>query len=157
MPDIGHISLILALLASVFSAFTFVFGYRWRSPQLLATARVGLFAACGLFTVASVRLLVALLTHDFQLEYVASYTDRGLGLGTSDRQLDPERRPLPQPVTRGQDATALELHQAPRNGETEPEPAARAGDAGGGRRPAESARRRTEETRPECRPRCPRR
>src|ERR1035437_7607887 len=81
MAYIGYISLFLALLASIFSAFTFVFGYRWKSPPLLGVARSGLIATCGFFTVASIILLIALLTHNFSFEYVASYTARDLGLG----------------------------------------------------------------------------
>src|SRR3989304_4118923 len=81
MADIGYISLFLALLASVFSAVTFPFGFRAQSPPVLAAARAGMITACGLFTVASVIMLVALLTHDFRFEYVASYTARDLGLG----------------------------------------------------------------------------
>ncbi len=80
MADIGYIALLLALVASIYSAIAFVFGVRGRHPQLIDSAKNSLFAVCGLVSISVAILLYALVTHDFQIEYVASYTSRDLSL-----------------------------------------------------------------------------
>ncbi|MBI2848435.1 MAG: heme lyase CcmF/NrfE family subunit, partial [Chloroflexi bacterium] len=80
MADIGYIALFLALAVSFYSAIAFVLGGRGKEPALLASGRNALLAACGLVTVAALALLYALVSHDFQIEYVASYTSRDLPL-----------------------------------------------------------------------------
>ncbi len=80
MADIGYIALFLALVASIYAAIAFVFGVRGRHPQLISSARNGLLAVCGLVSISVAALLYALVTHDFQIEYVASYTSRDLSL-----------------------------------------------------------------------------
>ncbi len=78
MADIGYIALFLALLVSIYSAVTFIVGLRGRLPALAHSARNGLLAVCGLVSLSVILLVYALLTHNFQLEYVASYTSRDL-------------------------------------------------------------------------------
>ncbi len=80
MADIGYIALLLALVAAVYSAIAFVFGVRGRHPGLTESARNGLLAVCGLVSISVAVLVYALVTHDFQIEYVASYTSRDLSL-----------------------------------------------------------------------------
>ncbi|MFH1381854.1 MAG: cytochrome c-type biogenesis CcmF C-terminal domain-containing protein [Chloroflexota bacterium] len=74
MADIGYIALVLALLASVFSVITYILGRTERYRGLIESARKSLLIACGLVSLSILILLLALLTHNFQLEYVASYT-----------------------------------------------------------------------------------
>ena len=81
MADIGYIALFLALAVSVYSAIAYILGGRNRDAILLTSARNGLLAACGLVTVSVAALLYSLVTHDFQIEYVASYTSRDLATG----------------------------------------------------------------------------
>src|SRR3989338_9069790 len=81
MADIGYISLFLALAVSFYSAVANIIGGRGRDPVFLLSARNGLLAACGLISISVAALLYALVTHDFQIEYVASYTIRDLSLG----------------------------------------------------------------------------
>lgn len=78
MADIGYIALFLALVASIYSAIAFVFGVRGRHPALTKSAKNSLLAVCGLVSISVAILVYALLTHDFQIEYVASYTSRDL-------------------------------------------------------------------------------
>jgi cytochrome c-type biogenesis protein CcmF len=78
MADIGYIALFLALVASMYSALTFVFGVRGKHRALIESARNGLLAVCGLVSISVAVLLYALITHDFQIEYVANYTSRDL-------------------------------------------------------------------------------
>ncbi|MBI2836317.1 MAG: cytochrome c biogenesis protein CcsA, partial [Chloroflexi bacterium] len=80
MADIGYIALFLALIVSLYSAVTYTIGGRGRDTVLLASSRNALLAACGLLTVSVAALLYALITHDFQIAYVASYTDRSMSL-----------------------------------------------------------------------------
>jgi len=80
MADIGYITLFLALVASIYSAIAYIFGVRGRHPALIESARNSLFAVFGLVSISVAVLLYALITHDFQIEYVASYTNRDLSL-----------------------------------------------------------------------------
>ena len=80
MADIGYIALFLALVASIYSAIAFIFGVRGRAPALIQSARNSLLAVCGLVSISVAALIYALVTHDFQIEYVASYTSRDLSL-----------------------------------------------------------------------------
>ena len=78
MADIGYIALSLALVAAIYSAITFVFGARRRHPQLINSARNSLLAVCGLVSISVALLIYALVSHDFQIEYVALYTSHDL-------------------------------------------------------------------------------
>ncbi len=80
MADIGYIALFLALIASIYSAIAFAFGGRGKHRELINSARNGLLVTCGLVTLSVAALVYALVTHDFQIEYVASYTSRDLSL-----------------------------------------------------------------------------
>jgi len=80
MADIGYIALFLALIVSIYSAIAFVFGVRRRHLALTDSAKNSLLAVCGLVSISVAILVYALVTHDFQIEYVASYTSRDLPL-----------------------------------------------------------------------------
>ena len=80
MADIGYIALFLALVASVYSAIVFIFGARRGHQALSQSAKNGLLAVFGLTSVAVLILITALLTHNFQIEYVALYTSRDLSV-----------------------------------------------------------------------------
>ena len=74
MADIGYISLALALIFAAYAAVTYIAGQRNSHQQLLESARNGLLVCAGLMTVAVGIMLYALLTHQFNIEYVANYT-----------------------------------------------------------------------------------
>ncbi|MFC2059770.1 cytochrome c-type biogenesis CcmF C-terminal domain-containing protein [Chloroflexota bacterium] len=80
MADIGYIALILALIASIYSSITYILGIRRKQQLLKNYARSSLIAVCGLVSVSVSILLYALITHKFQIEYVALYTSRDLPL-----------------------------------------------------------------------------
>ncbi len=80
MTDLGYLALLLALLISVYAALAAFLGKRFNYPQSLASARNGVYAVGGLLTVAALALVYALVTHDFQVEYVAGYTSLDLPL-----------------------------------------------------------------------------
>ncbi|UCC16772.1 MAG: cytochrome c biogenesis protein CcsA, partial [Dehalococcoidales bacterium] len=76
MADVGYYTLIVALVTALYSAISFIIGIKRNKPAFTQSARNALIATSGLVTVAVVILLYAILTHNFQLEYVASYTSR---------------------------------------------------------------------------------
>ena len=80
MADIGYIALFLALVASIYAAIAFVFGVRGRHRALIESAKNSLLAVFGLVSISVAVLVYALVTHNFQIEYVASYTSRDLSL-----------------------------------------------------------------------------
>ena len=80
MADIGYITLLLALGAAIYTVFVYILGIRKKHPALLQSARNGLIAVCGLLSVSVMVMLIAILTHNFQIEYVASYTSRDMSL-----------------------------------------------------------------------------
>src|SRR4030067_919089 len=80
MADIGYIALLLALVAAIYAAISFIFGARGRHSALVDSAKNSLLAVCGLVSISVGALLYALLSHDFQIEYVASYTSSTLSV-----------------------------------------------------------------------------
>ena len=80
MADIGYIALLLALLASIYSAIAFGFGVRGRHQALIESATNALLTVCVLISTSVAALVCALVIHDFQIEYVASYTSRAMSL-----------------------------------------------------------------------------
>ncbi|MBI4303997.1 MAG: heme lyase CcmF/NrfE family subunit [Chloroflexi bacterium] len=80
MAEVGYSVLVLALLASVYSAIVYVLGARKNRPDMVQSARNSIVAVFGLMTVAIVVMLIALVSRDFRFEYIASYTDRELSL-----------------------------------------------------------------------------
>ena len=80
MAEIGYIALFLALVTSVYSAIAYIFGRRQRRLALLQSAKNSLLAASGLVLISVAILLYAIITHNFQIEYVAAYTSRDMSL-----------------------------------------------------------------------------
>ncbi len=80
IPDIGYIALVLAFVIALFGLVASVAGEQRRISELIASARNAVLVVCGLVIIASLALWYALLTSDFQVEYVASHTERALPL-----------------------------------------------------------------------------
>jgi cytochrome c-type biogenesis protein CcmF len=74
MPMLGQIALALALLLAGYSMIANVLGILRSRADLLASARHALWAMCAMVTLAVAVLWNGLLTSDFSLEYVASYS-----------------------------------------------------------------------------------
>jgi len=75
LPAFGSLCLHLALLVVAVAAPLF-FRARDARGTGLASARLLLGAVAGLLSASVVTLSLAAITHDFRIEYVASYTDR---------------------------------------------------------------------------------
>ncbi|MFC2006028.1 heme lyase CcmF/NrfE family subunit [Chloroflexota bacterium] len=80
MADTGYIALLLALVAAIYSAIAFVFGARGRHQKIRDSARNSLLAVFGLVSISVATLVYALVSHNFQIEYVYSYTSHDLSL-----------------------------------------------------------------------------
>jgi cytochrome c-type biogenesis protein CcmF len=75
---VGELSLWIALLMGVW-AVTLSFAGGWfRREDLIVSGERGMFAATGFVVLASLGLWTALLTSDFSLRYVASFTSANL-------------------------------------------------------------------------------
>src|SRR5256886_12569443 len=78
MTVLGNLALWLALLVGVWGALAGFIGGLQGRPDLAHSARRAVFAMCGALLVAVFALEWALFQHDFNVEYVASYTSRNL-------------------------------------------------------------------------------
>lgn len=78
MTTLGQLALWLALLLALWGTVVGYLGGRTRRPELIQSARRATYALFGVLAVASLGLLAALLRHDFNVAYVASYTSRNL-------------------------------------------------------------------------------
>jgi cytochrome c-type biogenesis protein CcmF len=71
LPTLGHVAIVIGLAACLYAAAAFVMGGRRGDTTLLASARSAMYAAFGLAALASLAMVVSLLTHDFSVEYIA--------------------------------------------------------------------------------------
>jgi cytochrome c-type biogenesis protein CcmF len=78
MTLLGQFSLWVAFLVGLWSA-VIAFAGRWRDrPELAATTTRAVYVVLGALVVASISLWKGLISHDFNIEYVAAYTSRNL-------------------------------------------------------------------------------
>ena len=78
MTILGQLALWLALLLAVWGSVVGIMGGRRGHPELIRSARRTTYALFGVLSVAAICLLTALLRHDFNVQYVWSYTSRNL-------------------------------------------------------------------------------
>ena len=78
MTLLGQFALWAALLLGLWCVFI-SFSGRWRGrPDLSQSVIRSVYAICGCLLVASIALWKGLISHDFNIEYVAAYTSRNL-------------------------------------------------------------------------------
>jgi len=80
MVEIGYFSLIFALMFTAYSGLSSIFGVKGQRGELVASSENAAIAVWGFLTLASVALIYALVSRDFQVEYVAKYTNSALPL-----------------------------------------------------------------------------
>jgi cytochrome c-type biogenesis protein CcmF len=78
MTVLGQLALWLALLIAVWGSVVGIVGGLTGRQELIQSARRSAYALFGVIGVASIALLVALLRHDFNVQYVWAYTSRNL-------------------------------------------------------------------------------
>ncbi|MDQ6681925.1 MAG: heme lyase CcmF/NrfE family subunit [Chloroflexota bacterium] len=71
LPSLGHVAVVIGLAASLYAFVAFVVGARRSDSRLVESGRLAMYATCGLAAVASIAMVVSLLTHDFSISYVA--------------------------------------------------------------------------------------
>lgn len=80
MAEVGRISLVVAFVVTAYLTAGSALGIAWRQPEVLASARRGVFASAALVTLAWGALLYAFVTHDYSIQYVARYNSRDTDL-----------------------------------------------------------------------------
>jgi cytochrome c-type biogenesis protein CcmF len=75
---IGELALWVALLMAAWTAIVSYAGGATRRAELVASGERGIYALLVLVVLASIGLWTALLTHDFSIRYVASFTSANL-------------------------------------------------------------------------------
>jgi cytochrome c-type biogenesis protein CcmF len=80
MSDLGFVALVLALILSIYGIVASVLGARRSLPELVDSGRNAIYVVGALVLLAALILWRALLTDQFQLEYVATHTERSLPL-----------------------------------------------------------------------------
>ena len=78
MTDLGYVALVLALVLSIYGVLVSVLGARRGLPEMVASGRNAVYVVGGLVLLAAITLWHALLTDQFQLEYVVTHTERNL-------------------------------------------------------------------------------
>lgn len=78
MTDLGYIALVLAFVLSLYGIAVSLLGARRSVPELVASGRNAIYVVGGLVLIAAGLMWRALLTNEFQLEFVASHSERNL-------------------------------------------------------------------------------
>ena len=77
---LGELSLWVALLMAAWTTAVSYAGGALRRPDLVASGERAMYAVFAFVVLASAGLITALVTHDFSLAYVASFTSANLPL-----------------------------------------------------------------------------
>jgi cytochrome c-type biogenesis protein CcmF len=80
MVDVGALALAVAWVLALYSVGMSLAGAHWRKRDFIASAEHAALAVWGLAVIAVASLLHALVTHDFNIEYVAHYSSSTLPL-----------------------------------------------------------------------------
>ena len=80
LADAGYLSLVLALIASVYGAVAITVGLRIQAPPLLSSGRNAMFMVALLLVVASGVLAYSFLDRDFGVRYVTLHSNQSMPL-----------------------------------------------------------------------------
>lgn len=80
MTEIGSFSLIVALLMSFYAIAVSLYGVQTKQNSYIKSAENTVMIVCGFLTLASIAMIYSLLTRNFEIEYIARYTNRSLPL-----------------------------------------------------------------------------
>ncbi len=78
VTDIGYVAFVLALVLSLYGIVVSVLGARRGLPELIASGRNAVYVVGGLVLIAALTLWYALLNNQFQVEFVATHSERNL-------------------------------------------------------------------------------
>ncbi len=77
LADVGNVAIILSLVIALYTMVAAIYGTRANKPEVLASAKNGIYVIAGLTTLAVAIVETALVTNDFRFEYVADHVSRG--------------------------------------------------------------------------------
>jgi cytochrome c-type biogenesis protein CcmF len=80
MTDIGPILLLIALMATGYAAVVSLLGVKTGRKEMIKSAEYAIYAICVVTGIALGLLIYAFLTNNYQIEYVAAYSNRALPL-----------------------------------------------------------------------------
>ncbi|MGC8779256.1 MAG: heme lyase CcmF/NrfE family subunit [Anaerolineae bacterium] len=80
ITDVGYIAFVLVLVLSLYGVVVSVLGARRNLPELVASGRNATYVVGGLVLVAALTLWYALLTDQFQIQFIATHSERNLPL-----------------------------------------------------------------------------
>ncbi len=78
ITDVGYVAFVLALVLSIYGVVVSVLGGRRNLPELVASGRNATYVVGGLVLIAALTLWYALLNNQFQVEFVATHSERNL-------------------------------------------------------------------------------
>ena len=78
MAELGSITLLLALIVAVYAVLGSVVGAVRGVPQLVESSRYATYTVPVVLSMATISLVVAFVTRDFNLEYVAAHSNRAM-------------------------------------------------------------------------------
>ncbi|MGH2418081.1 MAG: heme lyase CcmF/NrfE family subunit, partial [Candidatus Limnocylindria bacterium] len=71
IPSIGHASVLVGLGLTVYAAVAYVLAALGGDPRLSVSARRAVIGSCAAAAIGCAAMMIALLTHDFSVRYVA--------------------------------------------------------------------------------------
>jgi cytochrome c-type biogenesis protein CcmF len=80
MTEIGYYSILFSLFLSAFCGLALIIGIKNRRAEVIASAENAAMAVFVFLTLSAAAMVYALITRNFQIEYVAKYTSRSLSL-----------------------------------------------------------------------------
>ena len=80
MTEIGYYSILISLFLSVYCGLALIIGIKNRRAEVIASAENAALAVFVFLTLSATAMIYALVTRNFQIEYVARYTSRSLSL-----------------------------------------------------------------------------
>ena len=78
MTDLGYIALVLAFILSIYGIAVSVIGALHNRSELISSGRSSVYVVSGLVLIAALLMWRALLTNEFQVEFVATHSERAL-------------------------------------------------------------------------------
>jgi cytochrome c-type biogenesis protein CcmF len=80
MTEIGYYSILISSFLSVYCCLALILGIRNRRAEVIASAENAAIMVFVFLTLSAAAMVYALVTRNFQIEYVARYTSRSLSL-----------------------------------------------------------------------------
>ena len=80
MTEIGYYSILFSLFLSAFCGLALIIGIKNRRAEVIASAENAAMAVFVFLTLSATAMVYALITRNFQIEYIARYTSQSVSL-----------------------------------------------------------------------------